>query len=232
MEKMKKIQKELFSMQDLGYREFHSRLMPTVDKEKVIGVRMPMLRKFAKEFAKTKDAEQFLQVLPHQYYEENNLHGLLIENIRDYEECIRALDEFLPYIDNWATCDLLSPKILKKYPERLIEKVREWIKAENTYTVRFAIKCLMDHYLEDEFSLIYADMAAEVQSEEYYIQMMQAWYFATALAKQYEAVLPYLQEEKLSVWVHNKTIQKAVESYRILPEQKTYLKTLKRKERH
>lgn len=224
---IKKVQKELFEMQDLKYREFHSKLMPTVDKEKIIGVRTPQLRKYAGTFAKTEDAEKFLKVLPHQYYEEDNLHGFLIEKIKDYDACIEALDAFLPYVDNWATCDMMSPKVLKKYPEKLIEKVKIWIASKDVYVVRFAIGCLMNYYLEEQFKMEYSDMVAAVKSEEYYIQMMQAWYFATALAKQYDAILPYLLEHKLDLWVHNKTIQKAVESYRITPEQKAYLKTLK-----
>lgn len=224
---IKKVQKELFAMQDLKYRDFHSKLMPTVNKEKIIGVRTPQLRKFANAFAKTGEAEAFMKNLPHTYYEEDNLHGFLIEKIKDYNQCIEALDEFLPYVDNWATCDMMSPKVLKKYPEQLLEKVKVWIMSEDTYVVRYAIGCLMKYYLEEHFSTEYADMVAEVQSGEYYIQMMQAWYFATALAKQYEEILPYLLECRLSTWVHNKTIQKAVESYRITPEQKVYLKTLK-----
>lgn len=229
---IRKIQKELFEMQDLKYRDFHSKLMPTVDKEKVIGVRIPQLRKYASSFLKLSSREEineFMHTLPHQYYEEDNLHAFIIEKIKDYEECINALNAFLPYIDNWATCDMMNPKVLKKEPERLLEQVKVWMKAKETYVVRFAMGCLMNYYLEENFTTECADLVAEVQSEEYYIQMMQAWYFATALAKQYDAVLPYLLEHRLSMWVHNKTIQKAVESYRITTEQKDYLKTLKRK---
>ena len=231
-ETIRKIQKELFEMQDLKYRDFHSKLMPTVDKEKVIGVRIPQLRKYASSFLKLSSREEineFMHTLPHQYYEEDNLHAFIIEKIKDYEECINALNAFLPYIDNWATCDMMNPKVLKKEPERLLEQVKVWMKAKETYVVRFAMGCLMNYYLEENFTTECADLVAEVQSEEYYIQMMQAWYFATALAKQYDAVLPYLLEHRLSMWVHNKTIQKAVESYRITTEQKDYLKTLKRK---
>lgn len=226
-EAVKKVQKELFAMQDLKYRDFHSKLMPTVDKETVIGVRTPQLRKFASAFAKTEDAKEFMENLPHEYYEENNLHGFLIEKIKDFDICIAEIDRFLPYVDNWATCDMMSPKVLKKYPGELLDKVKKWIKSENTYTVRYAIGCLMNYYLEEQFLTEYPDMVAAVKSEEYYIRMMQAWYFATALAKQYEAVLPYLEDGRLESWVHNKTIQKAIESYRITPEQKAYLKTLK-----
>ena len=229
---IRKIQKELFEMQDLKYRDFHSKLMPTVDKEKVIGVRIPQLRKYASSFLKLSSREEineFMHTLPHQYYEEDNLHAFIIEKIKDYEECINALNAFLPYIDNWATCDMMNPKVLKKESERLLEQVKVWLKAKETYVVRFAMGCLMNYYLDEYFTEECANLVAEVQSDEYYIQMMQAWYFATALAKQYDAVLPYLLEHKLSMWVHNKTIQKAVESYRITTEQKEYLKTLKRK---
>lgn len=215
-------------MQDLEYRRFQSRLMPTVEEESVIGVRIPLLRKYAALLAKTEEGAQFMKELPHHYYEENNLHGFLIEKIKDYDECVKELDRFLPYVDNWATCDMMSPKILKKYPEKLLEKIREWIRSKDTYTVRFAIGCLMNDYLEEEFQESYLKMVANVESEEYYIRMMQAWYFATALAKQYEAALLLLQQNCLNEWVHNKTIQKAVESYRISPEQKNYLRTLKR----
>lgn len=228
-EVIQRVQKELFEMQDLKYRDFHSKLMPTVDKEKIIGVRTPQLRKYASAFAKTEDAAAFLQNLPHQYYEEDNLHGFLIENMKDYNQCIENLDRFLPYVDNWATCDMMNPKVLKKEPEKLMAKIKVWLNAKETYVVRFAIGCLMNHYLEEHFTTECADLVAQVQLEEYYIQMMQAWYFATALAKQYDAILPYLLECRLTTWVHNKTIQKAVESYRITPEQKIYLKTLKRK---
>ena len=219
-------------MQDLKYRDFHSKLMPTVDKEKVIGVRIPQLRKYASSFLKLSSWEEindFMHTLPHQYYEEDNLHAFIIEKIKDYEECINALNAFLPYVDNWATCDMMNPKVLKKESERLLEQVKVWLKAKETYVVRFAMGCLMNYYLDEYFTEECANLVAEVQSDEYYIQMMQAWYFATALAKQYDAVLPYLLEHKLSMWVHNKTIQKAVESYRITTEQKDYLKTLKRK---
>ena len=229
---IRKVQKELFEMQDLKYRDFHSKLMPTVDKEKVIGVRIPQLRKYASSFLKLSSREEineFMHTLPHQYYEEDNLHAFIIEKIKDYEECIEALNAFLPYVDNWATCDMMNPKVLKKEPERLLEQVKVWLKAKETYLVRFAMGCLMDYYLEENFTIECANLVAEVQLDEYYIQMMQAWYFATALAKQYDAVLPYLLEHKLSMWVHNKTIQKAVESYRITVDQKEYLKTLKRK---
>lgn len=223
----KMVRDRLFTLQDTGYREFHSKLIPNVDKEAVIGVRTPALRKFAKEVAKTPMAAEFMKILPHRYYEENNLHGFLIEEIREYERCIRSLDVFLPYVDNWATCDLMAPKILKKHLPELLEQIRVWIGSAHTYTVRFGIGMLMRFYLEEAFVLEYADMVAAIRSEEYYVNMMAAWYFATALAKQYEAVLPYIEEGRLPVWVHNKTIQKAVESSRIPKAHKEYLRSLR-----
>lgn len=221
------IQKELFARQDKEYHDFHCRLMPTVDADTVIGVRTPALRKFAKEVAKLPEHEEFLQKLPHQYYEENNLHGFLLETIKDYDKCVEAVDTFLPYVNNWATCDMMTPKIFKKHTDELRGQIEKWIAAEDTYTVRFAIRMLMNFYLEDLFEPEYLRMVAGVASEEYYINMMIAWYFATALAKQYDAVLPYLEKRQLPQWIHNKTIQKAVESYRITEEQKRYLRTLK-----
>lgn len=223
----KNIQKELFSMQDLQYRDFHSTLMPTVEKERIIGVRTPQLRKYAKTFGKMGEAEGFLTQLPHYYYEENNLHGFLIEGCTDYDRCVMLLDAFLPYVDNWATCDMMRPKVLKKNLPELLFKIKEWISSEHTYTIRYGIGLLMQFYLEEAFSPEYPKLVAAVHSEEYYVNMMIAWYFATALAKQYEMILPYLEEKSLNTWVHNKTIQKAVESCRITKEQKEYLRTLR-----
>ena len=168
-----------------------------------------------------------MKVLPHQYYEENNLHGLLIEQIKDYEQCLAELERFLPYIDNWATCDLLSVKIVKKHLDTFIKEVDRWIESDQPYTIRFGIGMLMRYYLDDEFQMEYPEKVAAVQSEEYYVNMMRAWYFATALAKQYDQILPFIEKGRLDVWTHNKSIQKAIESYRITPEQKMYLRTLK-----
>jgi len=221
------IQSRLFELQDFAYKEFHSRLMPTVEKEKVIGVRTPALRKLAKEVVKMPEASAFMQILPHTYYEENNLHGFLIESIKDYDTCIASLNQFLPFIDNWATCDMMTPKVLKKYPDKLLEQIKIWIKSEKTYTLRFGIEMLMKFYLDENFKVEYAKMVSQVKSEEYYVKMMVAWYFATALAKQYESVIPMIETKQLEKWTHNKTIQKAVESYRITKEQKEYLRTLK-----
>lgn len=221
------MQGRLFELQDLEYRDFHAKLMPTVDKDKVIGVRTPALRKFAKEFGKSEEAGEFMKVLPHDYYEENNLHGFLIEGIKDYEQCIYALDAFLPYVDNWATCDMMAPKVFKKHLPELEHKIDEWMASEHAYTVRYGIGMLMRFYLDEEFRVEYLAKAAAVESEEYYVKMMIAWYFATALAKQYEAALPFIEERRLEKWTHNKAIQKAVESSRVTAEQKKYLRTWK-----
>lgn len=214
-------------MQDIKYREFHCKLMPTVNPEAVIGVRTPELRKYAREFSKTPDAKVFFQILPHQYYEENNLHGFLIEGIKDYKSCVAALQEFLPYVDNWATCDLMKPQVFKKHLPELLEEIRKWICSDHTYTIRFGIGMLMSFYLDEAFDREYPELVAGVRSQEYYVNMMAAWYFATALTKQYETVLPYIENRRLDDWTHNKAIQKAVESSRITDEQKAYLRTLK-----
>lgn len=224
---MTDIQKELFLLQDLNYRDFHAKLMPTVNKEKIIGIRTPILRSYAKDFAKTGMAEGFMTSLPHDYYEENNLHGFLIQKIRDFDSCINELDRFLPFVDNWATCDMLSPKVLKKNPIALMKKIREWLSSERTYTIRFGVKCLMDFFLEENFNEEVLKLVATVKHEDYYVKMVCACFFATALSKQYEATLPYLTEKRLSPWVHNKTIQKAIESYRISDDTKADLKKLK-----
>jgi len=226
---MQSITDQLFAMQDLKYKQFHSKLMPTINPEVIIGVRTPALRKFAKQLRDSTEVERFLKELPHHYYEENNLHGFLLETIKDVNDCIFAINEFLPYVDNWATCDMMAPKVLKKDLPKLYEWVKLWITSSETYTIRFGVNMLMKYYLDEHFLPEYAELVASIRSEEYYVKMVVAWYFATALAKQYDAVLPYLTEQRLDTWTHNKTIQKAVESYRITPEQKVYLKTLKRK---
>ena len=202
----KEVIKELFSMQDLEYKNFHSKLIPNIQEETIIGVRTPALRKYAKEFAKSNLAEQFLKCLPHRYYEENNLHGFLLEQIKDFEPCMEEVEKFLPYIDNWATCDVLAPKAFKKNLPELFKKIKVWIESDKTYTVRFAIGMLMRYFLDEEFDIRYPRMVAKVRSDEYYINMMIAWYFATALAKQYEAVLPFIENQQLDTWTHNKAI--------------------------
>lgn len=223
------ITEKLFAMQDLSYREFISKLMPTVAHERIIGIRTPELRKLAKELKNTPEAERFLQNLPHRYYEENCLHAFLLEQLRTFSDCVTAVDAFLPYVDNWAVCDCMSPKVFGKHRQELLQSIYAWLNSTHTYTIRYGIGMLMGWYLDDAFSPEYPELVSSVVSEEYYVNMMIAWYFATALAKQYEAVIPYLQEERLGMWVHNKTIQKAVESARITPEQKAYLRTLRRK---
>ena len=224
MAELTKLQKQIFELQDLKYRDFHSKLMPETDKETVIGIRTPVLRKFAKEFAGTSEAEAFLRQLPHRYYEENNLHMMLITGIKDYEKCMEEIQRFLPCIDNWATCDYPAPKCFARHKDQVLEEAKRWISSGETYVIRYGIGMLMRLFLDEDFSSEYLEMAAAVQSQEYYVNMMIAWYFATALAKQWDATVPYIEQHKLSDWVHRKTVQKAVESYRITPEQKEYLK--------
>ena len=221
------IRARLFALQDEGYRAFHSRLMPTVPPETVIGVRVPALRRLAKQLAGTPQAEAFLQELPHTYYEENNLHAFLLESIRDYDAALAATEKFLSYIDNWATCDSFCPKVFAKHKEELLPVLRRWMASDHPYTVRYGMEMLMRYYLDEDFRPEHLAWAAAVHSGEDYINMMRAWYFATALAKQPEAALPWLTERRLDVWTHNKTIQKAVESSRIPAETKAFLRTLR-----
>lgn len=221
------LQKQLFELQDLEYREFHSRLMPEIDKERIIGVRTPVLREFARQLAETDVAETFIQELPHAYYEENNLHMMLITSIREYDRCLYELQRFLPYIDNWATCDFPAPKCFAKHKQELLPEIRMWIASGETYTIRYGIGMLMRLYLDEDFSPEYLDIVTGIISEEYYVNMMLAWYLATALAKQWKTVIPYLEERRLPDWVHRKTIQKAIESRRITEEQKAYLRSLR-----
>ena len=218
---------ELFQMQDKDYAVMQAKIIPTVAAERIIGVRTPALRAFAKRLYKDSDKDGFLSCLPHQYFDEDQLHAFVISLEKDFARCMAEVEAFLPYIDNWATCDQLSPKVFKKEREKLLPYIQAWMDSDETYTVRFAIGMLMQHFLDESFDTKYADMVAGVRSEEYYVNMMIAWYFATALAKQYESVLPYLEEKRLSNWVHNKAIQKSVESFRITDDQKAYLKTLK-----
>ena len=218
----------LFSLKDEKYRQFHSRLMPNIPIEKIIGVRTPALRKYAKEVAKGQDVYAFLQKLPHAYYEENNLHGALLGILyKDLENYIAQLERFLPYIDNWATCDMISPKVFKKNLPLVYEYVKKWIVSNNTYTVRFAIVTLLGYYLEDAFLPEMLELVAAVKSEEYYVKMAIAWYFSMALVKQYEKTIEYFKTPVLEPWTHNKAIQKAIESYQLDKETKEYLRTLK-----
>jgi len=214
----------LFSAQDPAYRDFQARLIPNIPKETIIGVRTPELRRIAKEMPET---ETFLHQLPHRYFEENQVHAFVLERCGDYEKTIALVEEFLPYVDNWATCDQLNPKVFRKHREALLNRIPEWLHSEHSYTVRFGIGMLMSHYLDMAFSPEYLSWVASTRREEYYVRMMAAWYFATALAKQYDSTIPYLTQHRLEPWVHNKTIQKAVESYRISNDQKAYLRTLK-----
>ena len=225
--KRDEIIRELFRLQDKDYALLQAKIIPNIASEKIIGVRTPALRTFAKTLYKDSDIEDFLSGVPHQYFDEDQLHAFVISLEKDFDRCITRVDAFLPYIDNWATCDQLSPKVFKKNPEKLLPFIQTWIKSDKTYTVRFAIGMLMQHFLDENFDTKYVDMVAEIRSKEYYINMMIAWYFATALAKQYESVLPYIEEKCLDSWTHNKAIQKSVESYRITDEQKKYLKSLK-----
>ena len=221
------IRTELFRLQDQQYRDFQSSLIQTLEPDTMIGVRTPALRKYAKQLSKQADVSVFLRDLPHRYFDENQLHAFIISDIKDYGQCMDEVRRFLPYVDNWATCDQMSPKVFKKHRAELLEQIRQWLRSEETFTVRFAIGMLMQHFLDDAFEAAYPEMVAQIRSEEYYVNMMIAWYFATALAKQYASALPFLEGRRLDAWTHNKAIQKAVESYRITPEQKAYLKRLK-----
>lgn len=227
LQPLEPLRRRLFALQDLDYRAFHCRLIPNVPPERVIGIRTPALRALARDFAKTPEATRFLTALPHVYYEENNLHGFLVEQGKDFAAVVQALDEFLPYVDNWATCDLMRPKVFSRHLPELLPCIRRWMASRHPYTIRFGIEMLMTFYLDEAFQPEQLAWVAGLRSEEYYVNMMIAWYFATALAKQYEAALPYLQERRLTAWTHNKTIRKAVESYRITAEQKNELRALR-----
>lgn len=222
------IQKELFELQDISYGDFQAKLVPNIPRELLIGVRVPEARKLAKRLAKEPEASEFLKDLPHKYYDENILHALLISEMKDYDACIVAIDEYLPYIDNWAVCDILSPKIFKEHKTSLLEKIKEWSASDKTYTCRFGLEMLMSYFLDNDFKPDYLEITTSVHSEEYYVRMMIAWFFATALAKQWDATIKYIEDNRLDTWTHNKAIQKAKESRRITPKQKEYLKALKR----
>lgn len=224
---MKSIEKLLFDLRDEEYAAFQAKLTPSVDQELFIGVRVPEVRKLAKQLKNDPSAEAFMMELPHKYYDENMLHGLLVSEIKDYDKALEETDRFLPYVDNWAVCDIMSPKVFKKHKAELLNKIKEWAASGETYTIRFGIEMLMSFYLDDDFMVEYLDIPAAVKSDEYYVNMMIAWFFATALTKQWESTIPYIEKNRLDKWTHNKTIQKAIESYRITDEQKTYLRTLK-----
>ena len=227
MDGLTKIQKRLFLLGDNSYKDFHSKLIPTVPQEKVIGVRIPALRKYAKELFDTPDASEFLGILPHEFYDEDNLHAFLIEQIKDYDLLIERIDEFLPYIDNWATCDMMSPKCFAKNTHKLYKNALRWMESKHTYAIRFGICIMMKHYLGDGFKKEYSDKIASIRSDEYYVKMAVSWYFATALTRRYDEHLPYIEKHRLDKWTHNKAIQKACESYAVPKEHKDYLKKLK-----
>ena len=223
-----KVLDKLFELQDKEYAKFQAKLTPGIEEENVIGVRLPLARKLAKEYIKDEESKTFLKTLPHKYYDENILHGMLVSEIKDYDTCIEEIDRFLPYVDNWAVCDTMIPKVLKKNKQDLLKRIKKWSKSKEVYTCRFGIKMLMSFYLDEDFKEEYLEIPASIHSDEYYINMMIAWFFATALAKKWNETIKYLENNKLDVWVHNKTIQKARESYRITDDQKEYLKSLKR----
>ena len=224
---MNRITDELFSLQDKKYRDMQVKIIPNIDSESIIGVRTPELRNKKKKMVKENNYFEFLNNLPHKYFDENQLHAFIVSEIKDYDECISYVNKFLPYVDNWATCDQMSPKAFKKNTDILLDEINDWLNSKELYTVRFAIGCLMQYYLDERFDSKYLKMVSKVKSDEYYLQMMIAWYFATALAKQYDATIPYIENKKLSKWIHNKTIQKSIESYRISQDKKDYLRTLK-----
>lgn len=221
------IKEKLFSLQDNEYKEFNAKLIPNINPQKIIGVRIPVLRKLAKELRTEDNIGEFLKTLPHEFFEENMLHILLLNEIAGCEECVEMIDRFLPFVDNWAVCDSIKPKAFKKNTDKLISDIEKWLCSKDIYAVRFGIGCLMTYYLDSEFKNIYLEKVSKIKSKEYYINMMIAWYFATALAKQWDSAVTYIEQNKLPKWVHNKTIQKAVESYRITQDKKEYLKRLK-----
>ena len=221
------IREELFRLQDTEYRDFQGALIPTVARASFIGVRTPALRALAKRYSKKAEISVFLSDLPHRYFDENQLHAFIISEINDFSLALREVERFLPYVDNWATTDQMSPKVFKKHKKELLPAIDRWLLSDCIYTVRFAVGMLMAHFLDEDFDPVYLEKVAVVSSEEYYVKMMVAWYFATALAKQYDAALPYITEKRLAPWTHNKTIQKALESYRVPPERKAYLKEWK-----
>lgn len=221
------VEEELFKLQDKKYQKLQVNLVPNVDKEKIIGVRVPEIRKLAKKYKNDDSVNEFLKELPHKYYDENLLHGLIISEIKDYDRCIEEVEMFLPYVDNWAVCDTMSPKIFAKNKDKLIIIIKKWIKSSELYTCRFGIRMLMNHFLKDDYKEEYLELPAAIHTDEYYLKMMIAWFYATALAYRWNDTIKYLDERKLDKWTHNKTIQKAIESYRITDSQKDYLRKIK-----
>lgn len=223
------IRLELKNLADPAYREFQSKLVPNVEPATILGVRVPALRRYARELSRKPDLKvKFLSDLPHTYYDENLLHAILLSSYKDYEGCLKAVNQFLPYVDNWAVCDSLSPGLFKAHRDDLPVQIEQWIAApDRVYTCRFGLKMLMTHFLDEDFKPAYLEQAAAVRAEDYYLKMMQAWFFATALAKQWKAALPYIEKKKTSSWVYRKIIQKACESLRLTDEQKAYLRRLR-----
>ncbi len=221
------VYERLVSFGDEKYRDFQSKLVPNIPKESIIGVRTPDMRKIAREIKGTEEAEQFLSQLPHKYYEENLVHFFVIAMIKDFDECVEAVEIFLPYVDCWPVCDQSSPKVFAKNHEKLLPLIKKWIGSDHVYTSRFGIRMLMNEFLGEDFKPEYLEWVADVKGDDYYIKMMVAWYFATALAKQYDASIVYIEERRLEPWTHKKAIQKAVESYRVSDEHKEYLKTFR-----
>lgn len=221
------VEAELFKLQDKKYQALQINIVPNVDKEKIIGVRVPEIRKLAKKYKDDDSVNIFLKELPHKYYDENLLHGLIISEIKDYDRCIEEAQKFLPYVDNWAVCDTMSPKVFAKNKDKLIIKIEKWIKSSKLYTCRFGIRMLMNHFLKDDYKKEYLELPAAIHTDEYYLKMMIAWFYATALAYRWDDTIKYLDEKKLDKWTHNKTIQKAIESYRITDSQKEYLRKIK-----
>lgn len=226
---MDSITKILFDLSDSDYKKFQCKLMPTVDPDTVIGVRTPDVRALAKQLVRDKKTDGFIKTLPHKYYEENNLHAFILEQTADFDVCAAQVDAFLPFVDNWATCDCMKPKTFRKNAEQLLPYIEKWLCSNHTYTVRFGIGAIMTYFLDDRFDIKFLERVSQIKSDEYYINMMIAWFFATAFAKQYESTVSFIEKNRLSKWVHNKTIQKAVESYRITDAQKGHLKSLKLK---
>ncbi len=224
---MTDIQKRLFELQDIKYRDFQSALIPNIEKSTFIGVRTPEIKRFAKELKGSGEEIRFLFSLPHKYFDENQLHAFLIMLDKDFDKALQSVIDFLPYINNWATCDQLSPKCFYRSPEKLLPYIEEWISSDRPYTVRFGIGALMRYFLDERFDIKYASAVASIKSDEYYVKMMVAWYFATALAKQFDSVLTMIEETKLDIWTHNKAIQKAIESHRISDESKAVLRNLR-----
>ena len=227
MEQLTSVQEKLFKLQDSKYRDFQAKLIPTVPPASIIGVRTPALRSYAKQLAGQEEAQTFLEELPHRFFDENQLHAFLLCEERDFGRCIAGVDRFLPFVDNWATCDQLSPICFKKHRPELLGSIRQWLASSATYTIRFGIGMLMEHFLDADFDPAYPDMVAAIRSDEYYVNMMIAWYFATALAKQYATAVEYMESLRLDAWTHNKAIQKAVESRRLSEEQKARLRELR-----